>query len=171
MATKSKITYDTRISLLEHLPGMHYVEVPASIIKKLGGKIKIRLICTLNDSVSYQCGLVSLGEGKAYITVNAKRLKELKLKVGDVVAVNLEKDDSEYGLEMPAELSELLSQDPIGEKRFKGLKPGMQRYILFYIGQVKSSQLRIDRVIKLIGNLKKLKPGTETFRSMLGIED
>lgn len=52
--------------------------------------------------------------------------------------------------------------------RFELLKPGMQRYVLQYVAGVKSSELRIDRAILIIENLKVLKEGKETFREMLG---
>jgi uncharacterized protein YdeI (YjbR/CyaY-like superfamily) len=84
--------------------------------------------------------------------------------------VVLEKDESKYGMEVPPELAELLAQDPEGAARFEGLTPGKQRYIIQYVSTVKSSQLRIDRAFLLIGNLKRLPVGKESFRAMLGLE-
>jgi len=71
---------------------------------------------------------------------------------------------------VPEELEELLRQDPEGERRFEMLTPGRQRYIIHYVNQVKSSQLRINRAMLLIGNLKKQPEGKESFRAMLGLE-
>jgi uncharacterized protein YdeI (YjbR/CyaY-like superfamily) len=97
-------------------------------------------------------------------------LKELGLTIGDWVEVSLNPDNSKYGMPVPEELEELLHQDPEGERRFEMLTPGRQRYIIHYINQVKSSQLRIDRALLLIGNLKKLPEGKEDFRGMLGLD-
>ncbi len=44
------------------------------------------------------------------------------------------------------------------------------RYVIFYVSSVKSTQLRVDRAVRLIGNLKKLPVGKESFRQMLGLE-
>ncbi|MGZ4056577.1 MAG: YdeI/OmpD-associated family protein, partial [Bacteroidia bacterium] len=61
-------------------------------------------------------------------------------------------------------------QDEEGMRRFKMLTKGKQRYIIYYVAMVKSSQKRIDRAILLITNLKKTKEGKESFREMLGLK-
>lgn len=147
--------------------GMHIIEVPANIVKKAGGAGKSRFICTVNKKVSYPCGLMALRSGLAYISINKSRMSELKLKMGDVVEVELVPDESEFGMPVPEELQELLEQDPEGDDRFRALTPGKQRNIIHYVSGVKSSQLRIDRALKLIGNLKQLPRGKENMRELL----
>lgn len=164
------IAFKTSLCYLSSLK-VHYIELSPGIIKKLGGKINIRLICSINKKIEFQCGPVALGKGSAYITLNTQRMKTLNIKRGDTVDVSLKPDTSEYGMTIPEELKELLNQDPEGEKRFSALTPGKQRYIINYVATVKNSQLRIDRAILLIGNLKKLPLGKESFRGMLGLED
>ncbi|MBA3705644.1 MAG: DUF1905 domain-containing protein [Bacteroidetes bacterium] len=168
MRETSSIQFNSKIHKLEHLVGMHYLEVPKKVIEQLGGKLAIRLLCTVNDSLTFQCGLMALGNGKAYISINAKRMKQLGVKFGSKISVELKKDKSKYGMEMPKELAELLKQDAEGMKRFKLLTSGKQRYIIYYISMVKSTQIRIDRAILLIENLKRLPIGKESFREMLG---
>jgi hypothetical protein len=150
---------------------MHYLEVPKKIVQQLGGKLNMRLLCTVNHAISFQCGLMALGEGRAYISLSSKRMKKLGVCFGDEVSVSLQADTSVYGMEMPEELSELLSQDEEGNRRFHLLTKGRQRYIIHYVSSVKSTQLRIDRAIMLIENLKRLPPGKESFRAMLGLEN
>lgn len=162
--------YTTPIRRLAYLMGVHYVEVPEEEVQQLGGKLNVRLLCTINGAITFQCGLVALGQGSGYISLNAKRMKQAKVRHGDEVTVALAKDCSAYGVEMPPELAELLQQDEEGSQRFHLLAPGKQRYIIQYVGGVKSSQLRIDRAILLIGNLKRLPQGKESFRDMLGIK-
>jgi hypothetical protein len=149
---------------------MHYLEVPQEVVQQLGATFNVRLCCTVNSSLTFQCGLVALGQGMGYISINSKRMKELGVRNGDIVTVALEKDESDYGLEMPPELTELLQQDEEGMARFRLLTPGRQRYIIHYVSAVKSSQLRIDRAILLIENLKRLSKGKESFRDMLGLK-
>ncbi len=162
------IEFKTTIGILTHLVGMRYLHIPGSIVLALGGKFALRLICTVNGQLSFQCGLVSLGNGDAYISINQKRMKQLGLEIGDTVDLKLEKDNSEYGIEVPEELTELFAQDKEGFERFKALPAGKQRYILNYVSMVKDTQKRIDRSVLLITNLKKCKPGKESFREMLG---
>lgn len=167
-APSPQIIYKTCISKLTHLVGMHYLEVPPEAVQQLGGKYNARVLCTVNDSLTFQGGIVALGNGCGYISMNTKRLKQLGVQAGTEVEVKLEKDESKYGMDVPGELAELLEQDPEGKARFEGLTPGRQRYIIHYVAGVKNSQFRIDRAILLIENLKRLPIGKESFREMLG---
>lgn len=163
------IKFSTHIDKLSYL-NTFYLEISADVVKKIGGIGKQRLICEVNKAITFQCGLMSLSEGRAYISINSKRMKELGVEKGDTVNVILTEDHSEYGVDVPEELIELFKQDPEGKRRFDLLKPGMQRYILNYVNTVKSIQLRVERAFLLISNLKRLPEGKETFREMLGKE-
>jgi hypothetical protein len=163
------IDFQTSIRLLTHLPGMHYLFIPPEIIEKTGGSFSKRLICTVNGKESWQCGFMALGEGNAYISITNKRMKTLGVKEGDEVKVRLEEDTSKYGMEMCEELEAVLNDDPEGLERFENLTPGKQRYILQYVKTVKNTDKRIERALMLIGNLKRLERGNESFREMLGL--
>ena len=162
------ISFESHIGKLDYLLGVNYIFIPASILNECGGIKSGRWICHLQEQINFQCGFVSLADGNAYITVNKARMKKLNLQTGDHVKVKLEKDESEYGLDMCEELSTLLQQDEEGLARFDKLSPGMQRYSIFYVSQVKNPHLRLDRSLLLIGNLKQMSEGKETFRGMLG---
>jgi hypothetical protein len=165
-----EVKFSTHIDVLTHLKGMHYLLIPARVIKKLGGTFNLRLLCTVNNKLQFQGGLVALGNGDAYISITNKRMKELGVACGDEVKLVLKEDESEYGMEVPEELNELLKQDPEGMRRFKKLSMGKRRYVIFYVSQVKSPNKRLERAVLLITNLKKAPEGKETFRQMLGVE-
>ncbi|HEY5823855.1 MAG TPA: YdeI/OmpD-associated family protein [Cyclobacteriaceae bacterium] len=160
------VNFKTHVAHLDWL-NMSIIELSAAVVKKLGGVSKQRWVCTVNKTVSWQCGLVALGEGKAYINLNKKLLKEMKAKEGDEISVSLKKDESEYGMTMSVELKELLRQDKEGKKRYEALVPGKQRYLIYYVQQVKSKDLRLERAVRVIENLKKLPKGKESFKGLL----
>lgn len=155
---------------IHHLPKLklHYLRVPEEVVTTAGG-IGSRFLCSVNGKPSFHAGLVALGGGEAYITLKKDRMNEAGLQLGDQVTVELTPDKSKYGMEMPEELEALLDQDEEGARRFEQLSPGKKRYIIYYVSQVKSSQLKIDRAIKLINNLKKLPEGEFDFRYLLGL--
>ena len=159
-----KVSFASRIGKLDYLMGVHYVEVPEKIVKKLGGLNKQRLLCSINNQPKFQCGMMALGEGRGYITVSKKKLKEFSIKLGDVIKVILEPDNSEFGMEVPEELIEIFAQDPEAEKRFMSISSGKQRNIIYYVSGVKNSDKRIERALKLINNLKACPEGKETAR-------
>ncbi len=168
MQSALPLQFLSSIERLEHLLGVHYVVVPKTTIELLGKGGSRRFICSVNDKTSWHCGLVALNQGDYYITVSNQRMKELGIKHGDKVKVVLSEDDSEFGMEMPEELFELLQQDEEGSRRFYLLRPGFQRYIIHYVAGVKNPALKLERAIMLIGNLKMLQPGKEQFRELLG---
>jgi hypothetical protein len=160
------ITFKSNIEYLAKLK-LHHVVVPSKIVDKVGG-IGTRLMVSINEHKPFHGGMVALGEGATYITINKKRLKEFGVDLGDEVSVTVELDKSKYGMEVPEELEALLEQDEEGARRFGNITPGQQRYIIHYVSQVKSSQKRIDRAIMLINNLKLLPEDEFDFRRLLG---
>jgi hypothetical protein len=160
------INFKTKIYKLEHLAG-HYLDIPASIVKKTGGAGKQRFICMVDKGVSWKCGLVAHKAGGGYILLNKKQMQMGKFNVGQQVNVSLKKDESEYGMDVPKELKEVFKQDKAGKERFDALVPGKRRYIIYYINQVKSQELRVERAVRLISNVKKLPKGKETFPGIL----
>ena len=131
-----------------HLP------IPEEIAKEYIRPDSKRVVCTLNGTDSYQCAILTSGEGYYFVNVNKKLRDKLGLLVGDVVEVSLEKDESKYGLPMPEEFQEMLNQDPEGNELFHALTPGKQRNLLYIAGGVKSSNLRIERAIVIVEHLK-----------------
>lgn len=125
---------------------------------------------SLNGGNPWHGGVVSLGNETGYIAVKSKILKDLHVGEDDFVEVTLAEDNTEYGMEFPEELAEVLRQDPEAEIRFLGLTMSKRRYIIYYIAQVKSSVKRIERAWFLMNNLKKLPKGKEEFRQILGKE-
>lgn len=169
MLAPKQIKFTARIGLLSHLQGMHYLPIGLAQMKQLGGSYNKRLRIIVNGELSFRGGLVAHGNGTAYISISKPRMKKLGVTLGSKVDVILEEDLSPYGMDMPDELFEVLTQDAEGNKRFHQLTKGKQRYIIQYVATVKNSQRRIERALKLIGNLVQLKQGSESFREMLGL--
>lgn len=156
-------------SYIDHLTQLklHHISVSKEVVDDLGG-IGTRLLCSINNHKAFHCGLVALGGGRAYITLSKTRMTEFGVEMGEEVDAVLTIDNSKYGMEMPEELEALLEQDAKGLALFLKLTPGQQRYIIYYVAQVKSSQLKIDRSIMLINNLKTMNPAKFDFRYLLG---
>lgn len=146
----------------------NYVAIPAKVIRALGGKFRLRLVCSLNGQAGFQCGLMALGDGRGFVMLSKKRLGELGLETGQAVSVSLKPDTSKYGMKMPAEFKEVLKQDPEAKQRFDALSDGKKRTLLFRVGSVKSVDKRIEAALKLLENLKMLPRGKETIPEIFG---
>jgi len=169
------ITYETSVQALDALK-YWYVEVPPHILEQLPGRkekgdFNQRLIITLDDKITWQCGILALGEGAGLITVQQKRLKEVGKTLFDTVKVSLVKDESEYGVPVSEICRIYWEQVPEAKHAFDELKPGMQRYILNHISQPKSEEKQLERTQDMFLRLVRSNPKTVSFRYLLGKED
>ncbi|MCK6691846.1 MAG: YdeI/OmpD-associated family protein [Thermoanaerobaculia bacterium] len=154
MSNPEKLHFNTVLDLSDNrLWGAHFI-VPDLVAQVfVGNKIR-RVVCLLNGKIQYQCALLPKGDGSFLITVNKKTRDRLGLKAGSPLQVSLWKDDSEYGLPMPEELAELLSQDEEGNRIFHALTPGKIRTLLYIVDQVKDPDKRIGRALAIVEHLK-----------------
>ncbi|UTW61925.1 DUF1905 domain-containing protein [bacterium SCSIO 12741] len=113
-----------------------------------------RVLCSINGNEKFQTPLLPDGEGGYMITLNQQQCKKLGIKLGDSVSIEMEKDDSKYGLPVPPEFEELLLQDEDGSSLFHALTPGKQRNLLYIIGKPKSADLRLHKAIVILNYLK-----------------
>ena len=113
-----------------------------------------RVVCTLNESHTFQCALLPWTKDGFCIVVNKKIREKLGLVDGSKVKVELQKDESKYGLPMPKELKEVLRQDREGNKLFHSLTAGKQRSLLYYIGKQKDIDRRIHMSLIVVEHLR-----------------
>ena len=133
----------------------HHFMVPMTISAEIIAAEHKRLICRINNRIEFQCALMPEGDGRYFINLNQSRCKELKIKVGDELDIQLSPDDSPYGLPMPEEFKAVLDSDPEGDVLFHALTPGKQRNLLYIAGQPKSSDIRIRKSLIMIEHLKR----------------
>ena len=133
----------------------HFLTVPREKVADFGFKGNLRrVICTLNGIETFQCSLFP-NKGDYLITLNKRLRDKFGLEVGDAVTVELEKDDSPYGMPMPEEFAEVLNQDPEGALLFNKLTPGNQRLMLKLIASIKGVDDRIARSLAGVELLKR----------------
>lgn len=166
------IEFETDIKALDYL-NYWFVEITPDILAQLPGRkekgdFNQRLIITLDSKIRWQAGILALGNGSGLITVQKDRLKKLGKTLGDFVQVQLEKDDSEFGVPVAEEIEEYWIQVPESKDRFDALTPAMKRYILNHVSTAKSAEKRLERTHLLLSNLLLAPQGKETFRFLLG---
>ncbi|MFZ4543009.1 MAG: YdeI/OmpD-associated family protein [Saprospiraceae bacterium] len=135
--------------------GNHFV-VPAAIAALFLNKGSQRVICTINHIHSWQCALLPFGDNKRVISINKTLLKKMGLQTGMQLEVELVQDNSEYGLPVPEEFSELLNMDGEGKQLFENLTDGKKRTLLYIAAQPKKSEGRVIRAIAIVEHLKKM---------------
>jgi hypothetical protein len=135
--------------------GWHFLLVDKKIVAKFKFEDTYkRVICSMNGDEGFQCALLPWGD-LFYIIVNKKKRDAIGIVEGDIVDVELVKDESKYGLHMPEELVEVLKQDVEGDRLFHALTPGKQRSLIYLVSGIKDIDKRIHTALVVINHLKE----------------
>lgn len=162
----SKIHYNPKLR-------QHFFVIPKVVLEhfhdsKDENLYSKRFEITANNKVNWRGGSMVLGNESSYITITKARMKELGVELEDEISIELKRDTSEFGMDVPPEFSEVLSQDLEANSRFNELTKGTQRAVIYLVNQLKSSEKRIEKSIFLIENLKKAPKDKVTMRHILG---
>ena len=138
-------TGEQAIGQLEKIKGGYfYLTIEADIINQFERKRHTRLVCHLDEKISYQCGLNHLGDGNYFIIIAGKYLEQLGKKVGSVVNFKIEEDPNPLGVDVPEVLTVLLMQDENLKEIYDQITDGKKRALIFSILKIKN----IDRQVK-----------------------
>lgn len=132
------------------------VFVPSTEVELLALSNERRVVCTLNNAYSFQCGLMHSGDGNFFINLNKEVRTQTGLGLGDSVKVSLQADTSEYGMPLPDELATAWNLDPEASALFHQLTKGKQRNLIYLVGKMKSSEKRIEKALIILDYLKSV---------------
>ncbi len=130
-----------------------FFSVPNEIAEALIDGADRRVVTEVNGTVKYHCAIHSNGLNGYRVLLNRERCKKLGLVRGETISVKLEKDRSEYGVEMSAELREVLDQNPEADELFHRLTKGTQRTLIYWSDNVKSPDIKIRRALVMTDHL------------------
>ena len=106
-----------------------------------------RVLLYFTEKDYIHCALMPDGIGDFFININKEVRKQFGLEEDIEIKVGLKKDDSEYGMPVPQELSTLWQDDVLFHKYFHTLTPGKQRNLLHLVNKMKSENKRQEKAI------------------------
>ncbi|MCH2234066.1 MAG: YdeI/OmpD-associated family protein [Crocinitomicaceae bacterium] len=130
------------------------IAVPIEIAEKFIGTDR-RVICSINNIISWHCALMPDGNGGFFIMINKENRKKLNAENQTELFIELKKDETKYGMAVPDFFEELCFQDPEADKLFHKLTPGKQRTLLHTIGKPKSEEKQLEKALIIFDYLKK----------------
>ena len=133
----------------------YHLPVPEEIAQNFIEGENRRIICTLNGVHKWHAALMK-AQDYWFILVNKAIMEKLGLTQNVDVKVELEKDHSTYGLEMPDEFQVLFEQDEDAYSYFKNLTMGKQRSLIYIVGKYKSSDSRLRKALAIAHHLKEV---------------
>ncbi len=134
--------------------GMHYIMLSPKTVLALTKNNNKRIICTLNGMVTLHCAIMPKKEGGHFINIGLATCKKLSIKVGAIITATFVIDTTAYQFEMPEELQEVLNTDEEASNIFHALTEGNQRGLIYLVSQVKASNKKIERALKIAATLK-----------------
>ncbi len=134
--------------------GYFFLKVDAEIVNQFEKKRHTRLICKLDNKLSFQCGLNHLGDGNFFIIISTKNLKAIERQAGENIPFELIEDPNPLGINIPETIEILLEQDEELKEKFSKLTDGKKRSILVQTSKIKDIDKQIAKTIELINNPK-----------------
>lgn len=132
--------------------GYFFLIIDAETVNQLTNKNKTRLICTLDNKISFQCGLNHYGDGNFFIIISSGNMKIIGKKSGDQIHFEISEDPNPLGIDIPETIKILLEQDIVLKEKFDALTDGKKRGILIQTNKIKDIDKQISKAIKLINN-------------------
>ena len=133
-----------------------FFPVPTEIAESFISGRDRRVICTVNQKEKYHCAIHGDGQGGYIMMLNRQRCNKLGLVRGQSFNVELEKDNSEYGVPMSEELREVLDQMSDADGYFHKMTKGKQRTLIYWVQNVKSSEIKIRRALVMANHIEEL---------------
>lgn len=135
--------------------GWTYIEIPASIAKKLNpdNKKGFRVKGKLDDYEYSMIALLPMGGGDFIMALNAAMRKGIRKQKGATVKVKMEVDINE--IKPPEELMECLQDEPEALEYFNSLNKGHQNYFTNWIKSAKTDPTKAKRIAATLNALNK----------------
>ena len=127
------------------------IEVPASILAKLGESKRPAVTATING-YAYRTTVGSMG-GRSLIPVSAEVRVKAGVQAGDMVTVELEADTQPRSVDVPSDLAAAMSREAPARRAFEALSYSAQRRYVLAIEAAKSPETRLRRVQKTVAEL------------------
>ena len=144
------------IGQLEKIKGGYfYLTIEADIINQFERKRHTRLVCHLDEKISYQCGLNHLGDGNFFIIIAGKYLEQLGKKVGSFVHFKIEEDPNPLGVDVPEVLTVLLAQDESLSEIYDKITDGKKRALIFSIIKIKDIDKQVQGITEFLAKEKQ----------------
>lgn len=134
---------------------IRYVDVPAEISREIAaGEVNAAVRGTV-EGVAVRTTLVPRGRGCHRLAIHGEIRKRLRVDVGAVVEVALERDEESREPAVPAALSVALRLSAKAQGEFRAMTTALRREVVRFILGGKQAATRERRVAKMVRLLEK----------------
>lgn len=137
-------TFTAKVLRPDDGPG-HAIEVPFDPVEAFG-RVRAPVRVVINGHAAFRTTLASYG-GRRWIGLRKAQLNDMGLRVQADVTVTVEFDDTPRDMDLPAELTGALAEDPAAGAAFAALPPSHRREYALWVGQAKRADTRARRAM------------------------
>ena len=142
-----ELDFEGTIKKLEPRKGGYlYVGIGKSEVVRFQLQHRTRLLCTLENALSFPCAFLSKGDGSFYILISKARARKLGKSEGDSIQVHIQQHPEPLGVSIPEVLEVFLAQDPDARKVYEQLTDGKKRSLLFTIDKIKNIDSQVHKI-------------------------
>lgn len=147
--------------------GWTYIEIPADIAQQMkpGNKKSFRVRGLLDAFPVSGMALMPMGEGNFIMALKAEVRKGIRKNAGAILQVKLE-EDTDYKVEMPAELQECFDFEPEAFEFFNSLAKSHREYFIKWIDGAKTNETRAKRIVNTVNAMLRKWPYNVMMREM-----
>jgi hypothetical protein len=142
-------------TLEEARAGGAMVLVPPDVATALGGLKQMRVFGTLNG-VDYRSSTMPYGGRGLFMGVHKATRQATGVDFGDVVQIEITRDDSPRTLELAPELEAAFGAEPELRARFDALSFSRRRDLAAPIAEAKRPETRVRRLEEALDRLRAL---------------
>ena len=121
------------------------VDIPREVTEVLGGETHIRVKGTVGGE-QFRSNLAPRGGGKHRLFVHSGIWRKLSIDVGDVVDVEMERDDEEWEIAVPADLAEAMPAGSEALEAFLALTVSNRKRFIDRVEESKTPATRKRRI-------------------------
>lgn len=129
-----------------------YIEIPLDIEKEFGAKrVKVK---AKFDDIDYRGSIVKMGLPCYMIGITKEIRNKIGKTYGEIISVEIEKDEEERVIELPVEFEEKLKINENAYKFYESLSYSQKRKYFQWITSPKKEETKIKRMEESIEKLE-----------------
>jgi len=131
--------------------GWRYIDIPADIAQQLkpDNKKSFRVRGMLDALAVRGMALMPMGDGNFIMALKADVRKAIHKEEGAMLRVVLE-EDTDFKIEIPADLQECFDEDPDAYSFFMSLAKSHRDYFVKWIESAKTEPTRVKRIVNTV---------------------
>lgn len=133
--------------------GGAFVVLPADVLGELGGGHRFRVTGALNG-VEFASSTMPMGGGQVCLGLHKATRQAAQVAIGDVIEVDVERDDRPREVSIPIELAEALAADQVAGAAFERLSFSHRHEYAEWVADAKRAETRARRVAQTIERLR-----------------